>query len=125
MSSSESARLVLCAVWLVATLVLTSAQLRVLAGSPPRTRRYVVAWVVSTLILGGLLHVMDRMIGAIDWRRQLMNVCVAGTVAVAGLVAGTGLARWKLWHRLHGSLRFLVLLLAEAVVVFAVGYPLL
>ena len=125
MSSSEVARLVLFAVWFVATLVLTSAQLRVAAASPPRTRRYVVAWVACTLALGGLLFLMDKMLGAIDWRRQALNAVLGGAVAAAGLGVGALLTRQRQLQQLHGSLRFMTLALLEALVVALVGYPLL
>ena len=125
MSSSESARLVLIAVWVVATLTVSSASMRALAAPPPRALRYAVAWVVSTLVLGGLLFLMDRMIGAGDWRRQLMNTAIAAVVSAAGLVAGSLLTRWVAWTRMHAFVRFVALLVIQAAVVFVVGYPLL
>lgn len=125
MSSSESARLVLLAVWLVAVLVLSSAMLRVLAGSPPRSRRYVVAWLVSTLVLGGLLFLMDKMLATVDWSRQLANLRLAGIVSAVGLVAGSLLARLSFWTRQRGAVRFVVLVLVQAAIVFVVGYPFL
>ena len=124
MSSSESARLVLVAVWLVAVLVLTSAVLRLLS-QPPKTLRSVVAWIVSTFVLGGLLFVMDRMLGAIDWPRQLLNLSIAAAVSAAGLVAGSLLARWPVWSRLGRFRRLVLLVSVQAAVVFVVGYPFL
>ncbi|MGH7680058.1 MAG: hypothetical protein ACRENU_16435 [Gemmatimonadaceae bacterium] len=125
MSSTESARLVLIAVWVVATLTVSSASMRARAAPPPRARRYAVAWFVCTVVLGGLLLLMDRMIGAGDWRRQLINAAIAAVVSAAGLVAGSLLARLTFWTRLHAFPRFVLLVVIQAAVVFVVGYPLL
>jgi hypothetical protein len=125
MSSSATARMVLGAMWFVATMVLTSAQLRVVPAAPPRFWRYVLAWFGSTLILGALLWTMDNTLGAADWGRRLMNASVAGVLAAAGLVAGSLLTRRLQWQRLNGLSRFLTLAVLHAVIVFAIGYPLI
>ena len=122
MSSSDSARLVLIALWLVGTLVSASAQLRVVKHPAPRRTRYAIAWLVCTLVGGGLLTMMDNMIGSADWPRRLSNAALAAGVFGAALAAGAWLTQRPEWTRMHGVLRFLTLAVLHATVVFVAGY---
>ena len=125
MSSSESAQAVLLALWAVAALTFASAQWRVMRAPDPRRRRYVIAWLACTLIIGTLLSLMDGVTGRVEWSRRFANALLAGIVAVAGLGAGAWLTHRPLWVRWHPAARFLTLVLLHAVVLLLVGFPLL
>ena len=97
MNSTQIARLITIAVGVVATLVLTSAQLRVVQRPAPRHGRYLVAWVVCALVLGGLVSATDRLVGQVDTVRSIVNVVSAGAVSALALGVGmwwTDRSRW-------------------------------
>lgn len=123
MTSSQSARAVLLALWFVASLMLTSVQLRVIPAAQPRHWRYAFAWFGCTLIGGALLSVMDDAIGRSDWGRRWANASFAATVSAAGLGAGAWLTQRPAWTRMHRAARFLTLVLLHALVVLIVAYP--
>ena len=122
MTSSQSARLILLALWFVATLLLTSAQLRVIAVEPPRRWRYVVAWIGCTLIGGALLSMVDNAVGRADWGRRIANTVLSAAVAAVALGTGAWVTQRPEWLKRHGVVRFLTLLLLQAVVILIVAY---
>lgn len=116
MNSSQRALLTLGALWLVATLSLTSAQLRVLAGPPPRGRRYLVAWLVCTLLFGGLLSYLDQVTGRARMTASLYNF------GLAGILSGVALTAGGFVERNSRSARFLRLVLLHGLIVL-LAYP--
>lgn len=125
MNSSEIARTVLIAVWIVATLLLTSAQLRVLASTSNRRKRYIIAWLVCLVVLGGLLSAMDSATGSIGVTRRVANFALAATVSAVALAAGEWWTRRPAWANMRGTARFLTIALIHALVVLVIGYPLI
>lgn len=122
MNSSQIARAVLGAVWIVAVLLLTSAQLRVVARPPPRRRRYAVASLVCALVGGWLLSAMDRATGRAESARIVADFALAALVAAAGLAAGAWWTRRPDWMNRRGPARFLTLALIHGFVVLVLGY---
>ena len=88
MTSSDIARAVLVAMIAIATMLATSAQLRVAKRPDGRARRYVVAWLVCVFVLSGLIWVTDAQVGNVDWRRRLVSVGVIGGIFAVALGAG-------------------------------------
>jgi hypothetical protein len=125
LNSSETAQVVRLGLWVVATLLLTSAQLRVIPAARPRQWRYGFAWFGCTLIGAALLSVLDNAVGQIGWTRRFANASVAATISAVGLGAGAWLTQRPEWARLRGSARFLTLVLLHALVVLIVAYPFL
>jgi hypothetical protein len=123
LTSSETAQGVRLALWFVATLLLTSAQLRVVPAARPRYRRYVFAWFGCTLIGGALLSLMDTVVGQTDWTRRLANAAIAASVSAVGLGAGAWLTQRLEWTRMQRGARFLTLVLLHALVILIVAYP--
>lgn len=89
MTSSEIAQIALAAQIAVAALVLTSLQLRVLRRSPPRRRAYVVAWVVSIVIVGGLIWLSDMPVGNTGLARRVNSGLLVAVVGAVALAAGS------------------------------------
>lgn len=123
MNSSEIARTALIAVWIVATLLLTSAQLRVLASTSNRRKRYIIAWLVCLVVLGGLLSAMDGATGSIGMTRRLGNFALAATVSAVSLAVGGWWASRSARANVRGAARFLTLALIHALVVLVISYP--
>jgi hypothetical protein len=94
----------------------------VLANPAFLWRRYVIAWIVSALVLGGLLSAMDRITGRVDVTRMLTNAGIAAIVSAVALGAG---AWWisARGTRSRGAARFLMLALIHGVVILLVAYP--
>jgi hypothetical protein len=113
-SSSQRAQLILGALWFVATFTLVSVQLRVLAGDAPRVRRYVIGWIVASLVIGGLLGYLDKITGRAESVIQLRNVALAAIVGAAALAAGGALEAQMSGA---GLVRFLRLVAVHGVVV--------
>ena len=90
MTSSQIAQTATYAVGLVSVLALTSAQLRVFRRPPPRTTALVIAWVVCTLVLGGLLVTTGTFVGRTDVMQRVTDVAIA--MVVSGVALGT--AEW-------------------------------
>ncbi|MEX2152550.1 MAG: hypothetical protein WD825_04375 [Gemmatimonadaceae bacterium] len=120
MTSSQIAQAVLLAVWTVATLILTSAQLRVMQRAPPRRGAYVAAWVICSLLLGALLAMTDRGVGVCGPSRLATNFALCAVVSGLALAAGAWGTRRLAWA---GPARFLTLLALHALVVFVAAYP--
>ena len=119
MSSSQQAQLILAGLWLVATLTLTSAQLRVLDGDGPGIRRYLLAWFVCALLIGGVLGYVDRATGRVGTALQLANFALVGVVSAIALAAGYAM---ETRLRRMGRARFLRLVMLHGVIV-ALAYP--
>ena len=122
MNSSQTARVVLFALWVIATLLLASVQTRVLASPTSRRVRYLVAWLVCTLVLGWLLLAMDTITGNIDVPRRVADVLFAALLSAAGLAAGSWWSRRPGWVNRHGATRFLALALIHGLVVLVLGF---
>lgn len=120
MTSSQIAQTVLVAVWAVAAMVLTSAQLRVMRREPPRRGAYVVAWLICSLLLAALLTMTDRGVGVGGPFRVVSNFTLCA--GVSGLALATG-AWWTRRQSRIGPLRFLALFVVHAIVVLLVAFP--
>lgn len=110
MNSTQIARLITIAVGVVATLVLTSAQLRVVQRPAPRGGRYLVAWVVCALVLGGLVSATDRIVGQSDTMRSIVNFATAGAVSALALGIGMWWTDRSRWATAGSTSRLLTLL---------------
>ena len=122
MNSSQRAQVILGALWLIATLSLASAQLRVLAKTDRRQRRYAIAWIVCTLLLGGVLSYVDNATGRVQTSARLMNFALAGTIGAAALAAGALMTRGNPRPQRSRSAQFLRLVVAHGVIVVLLGY---
>jgi hypothetical protein len=122
-SSSQIARSVLLALWIVAALTLTSAQLRVVARAGNRRVRNLVAWLVCTLVLGGLLVAMDRATGKIETTRGIADVSLGAFVSAAALAAGSWFANRPEWEDQGRLARFLTLFFFHVLVVLITAFP--
>lgn len=119
MTSSQIAQTVLLAVWAVATMILTSAQLRVIKRAPPRRRAYVLAWLICSLLLGALLTMTDREVGVVGLSRVATNFALCGAVSGLALAAG---AWWTRRTSRSGPIPALTLFFVHAIVVLVIGY---
>lgn len=120
MSSSLRAQVILGALWLVATLTMTSAQLRVLrAPASSRRRPYAVAWFAGTAIVGGLLAYLDRLTGRVGAADLLVALGLVAIVSALALAAG---AVVESRGERAGPVRVVMLLLLHGVIV-ALAYP--
>ena len=119
MTSSQIAQTMLLAFWAVATMILTSAQLRVIKRPPPRRKAYVVAWLICSLLLGALLTMTDREVGVSEPSR------VATNLALCAGVSGLALAAGEWWTRSTsrlGPMSALTLFFVHAIVVLVIGH---
>ena len=88
MTSSQSALLVAGVSVLLSALVLTTAQRRVIARPEPRTASYVVAWLVTVAVLGGLRSASDYMVGNTSTSRMLFSFAWMAAVCALALFLG-------------------------------------
>ena len=122
MSSSQIARVVLGALWLIATLLLTSAHTRVLAKPQPSRRRYIVAWLVCVVVLGALLSAMDNVTGRGDRARVISDFAIAAVMTAAALGAAAWWTHRPAWADKRRAARFLTRALIHGFVVLVLGY---
>jgi hypothetical protein len=122
LTSSQIARTAVFAVWLIAVLVLTSAQLRALASPTSRPRRHVVAWLVCTLVLGAFLSATDHVTGSIAASRKFADFSLAALISAISLGAGAWWSSRSAWSRLGNTTRLLTLALIHALVVLVTAY---
>ena len=66
----------------VSAAVLASAQMRVLRRPPPRRNAYLVAWIVSAVVLGAFRTLADRVVGNV-----IVQVALADFAWMAGISA--------------------------------------
>ena len=78
MNSSQIASVVGAATVIVAALVLTSAQTRVLARNERRLPAYLTAWVVCTLVLGVFIWLTELMVGKGSLRHAVRSILMMG-----------------------------------------------
>ena len=123
MSSSQIALAVLGAKWLVASLVVTSAMLRIAARPRQRVWHYVVAWVVCTVVLGALLSATDVATGSIAIERKLSDFFLAAAVSALALVGGWAWTRRPAWSESGRVGRFLTLFLVHAIIILLAALP--
>ena len=88
MNSSQTALVVGVASILISAGVLTTAQLRVLARPEPRTKVYLVAWLVTLALLGGLRTASDFMVGTASPGRIAFSLAWIAIASAVALVAG-------------------------------------
>jgi hypothetical protein len=124
-SSSQIALTVLSAKWLIASLLVTSAMLRVVSRPRRRPWHYAVAWVVCTAVLGALLSATDAATGSIALQRKLSDVLLAGAVSALALVGGWAWTRRAAWGQTGRMVRFLTLFLVHAVIILLAALPLI
>lgn len=118
MTSSQSALLINLAVLVVAALLATVAQLRVLGGgTPPRRMRYLVAWVVVTVALGAFMAMGSGLVGRSALSDRAMSVATAAVMMALALLAGARLAASPFWDRARGVWRGLALFTLHLVIV--------
>lgn len=123
MTSSEIARTAQFAYLLIAALLFTSAQLRVLEKPTSRRRRHGVAWLVCTLVLGAFAATTDHFTGSTALSRKVADFALAAVICAISLGAGAWWTTRPAWARLGGGARLMTLALIHAVVVFVASYP--
>ena len=125
MSSSQVALAILAAKWLVASLLVTSAMLRIASRPRRRPWHYALAWVVCTAVLGGLLSMTDVATGRIAFDRRLEDFFLAGAVSALALVGGWAWTRRAAWPQTGRLVRFLTLFLVHAVIILLAAMPII
>jgi len=120
-TSSEIARFALIAQIVVAALVITSAQLRVLRRAEPRRSAYIVAWLVCTAVIAGIVWLTDAQVGNATTSRRVGSGMLAGFTSACALAAGEWWA-FRPPHLSVGMLRFLVLPLIHLAIVVAIAW---
>ena len=118
MNSSQVAEAVAVVAVLVAALVLTVAQWRVLARPEPRTRAYVIAWLVSVSAIAGFRSLMDYMVGNSTTERVLLNVTWMAAPCALSLFFASRFMR----PAPRGPRQLLVLFVFHAVMMAIVSY---
>ena len=125
MSSSQIALAVLLAKWLVAALVVTSAALRIAERPRQRPWHYVLAWVICTAVLGGLLSMTDAITGSSAGARRLEDFFLAAALTALALVGGWAWMRREKWPQTGRMVRFLTLFLVHAVIILLAALPII
>ena len=125
MSSSHIALAVLGAKWLVASLLVTSAVLRIAARPRQRVWHYVLAWVVCTVVLGGLLSATDAATGREDMGRRFADFFLAAGVTALALVGGWAWTSRAQWAQTSRVVRVLTLFLIHAVIILLAALPII
>jgi hypothetical protein len=125
MSSSQIALTVLGAKWLVASLLVTSAMLRIAARPRRRLWHYALAWVVCTAVLAALLAATDNATGRGDTSRRIADVFLAAGVTVLALGGGWAWTSRAQWAHTGKVVRFLTLLLVHAVIILLAALPII
>ena len=118
MNSSEMALAIRVAMIGVAAMLFTAAQLRVLAGSPPRRTRYIVAWLVSAVILAALGTYLDSLVGRAGMSERAQGLFFAAAAAAIALTAGHRLSQSPFWMTAGRGRRVTLLLALNALIVW-------
>lgn len=106
------------AVIAMAALLLTSAQLRVFKGAPPRRTRYVIAWLVCAIVLGAVMSYVDSQVGRAALADRLGSFAVAAVICAVALFAGSRLGASPYWGSASRVHRVLALLGLHVLIVF-------
>lgn len=106
------------AVIAVAALLFTAGQLRVLTGSAPRRTRYVIAWLVVTIVLAALISHLDSLVGRAAASDRMTSAVFAGVTAALALGAGARLSQSPFWQAAASPGRVVALLVLHALIVF-------
>lgn len=122
MNSSQSALLVSGVSILLSAVVLATAQRRVLARPEPRATAYVVAWLVTVALLGGLRSASDYMVGNASLSRLFFNVGWIAAASAFSLFVGDRVVRGARRAGGTGAPRPLLLFMLHAVVMALVSY---
>jgi hypothetical protein len=124
-SSSDLARFATLIVVLVSALTLASAQTRAHRRPRPRRTAYVVAWVASTIVLGGFLVLLDNAVGNVTPARVAMNMGGMAAIAALSLAIGAWWVGQSAWSGLRGWMRFLSLAILHGIVVLVLSFAVL
>jgi hypothetical protein len=122
-SSSQVARIAIFTLWILAAMIATSAQLRVVAAPAGRALRYGIAWLICTGILGGLLVAMDRITGNTGTTRVVGDVALGAFVCAVALAAGSWYTNRQEWADYGKMARFLTLFCLHILVVLITAFP--
>jgi hypothetical protein len=125
MSSSQIALTVLGTKWLVASLLVTSAMLRVASRPRRRLWHYALAWVVCTAVLGALLALTDNATGRGDMSRRIADVFLSAGVTALALIGGWAWTSRAAWAETGRMVRFLTLFLVHAVIILLAAWPII
>jgi hypothetical protein len=120
LTSSQLATVIRVALIAVAALVLTAAELRVIAKPPPRRVRYVVAWLACSAILGGLAIYLDTRVGLTAPGDRVLSVAGAALLSAAALAVGAWWTRRPAWNSYSRPIAVASLLAVQAAIATAV-----
>jgi len=114
MNSSQVARMVGAVLILLSALVLATAQQRALRRPEPRTHAYLVAWLVTVALIGGLRSASDYMVGNASTGRTLLGFAWTAAACALSLFVS---------HRVvRGGPEFFLRFALHAVVMALVSY---
>jgi hypothetical protein len=108
---------------MIAAVTLTSASRTVARRQPFSVRRYLVALVLCSLVLGVILLMTDRVVGRTGTMRAVEDFGFALGVSSLALGAGAWWTHRASWAGMGGASRWATLFLLEAVVVLLAAFP--
>ena len=116
---------ILGAKWLVASLLVTSAMLRIAARPRQRPWHYVLTWIICTAVLGALLSATGAATGSVAIRQKLADFFLSGAVSALALIGGWAWTRREQWLQTGHAVRFLTLFLVHAVIILLAAMPII
>jgi hypothetical protein len=123
LTSTQLAQVTLVLDWMIAAVTLTSASRTGARRQPFSVRRYVVALLLCSLVLGAILMMTDRVVGRTGTSRAVEDLGFALGVSSLALGAGAWWTHRTAWASMSGPSRWLTLFLLEAFVVLLASYP--
>jgi hypothetical protein len=123
LNSTHLAQVALVLDWMIAAVTLTSASRTVAKRQPFSVRRYLVALVVCSVVLGAVLLLTDRVVGRAGATRAVEDFGFALGVSSLALGAGAWWTHRTTWASRSALSRWVTLFLVEALAVLLAAYP--